>query len=69
MVSPNALKENALPTDYAGLLRGKRLLLAEGNDLNAEIAMAVLGEAGLLVERVVDGVECVSMLCRAASHY
>ena len=37
--------------------------------MNAEIAMEILGEAGLFVERAADGVECVSMLCREESHY
>ena len=41
---------------------GKRVLLAEDNNLNAEIAMAVLGEAGFLVERAADGKECVKLL-------
>ena len=41
---------------------GKRVLLAEDNNLNAEIAMAVLGEAGLLVERASDGRECVQLV-------
>lgn len=41
---------------------GKRVLLAEDNNLNAEIAMAVLGEAGLLVERASDGKECVQLV-------
>lgn len=43
-------------------LRGKRLLLAEDNDLNAEIAVALLEEEGLLIDRVCDGVACVERL-------
>ncbi|MGN1231431.1 MAG: ATP-binding protein [Anaerotignum sp.] len=69
VVSKGSLKENAHPEDFADLLRGKRLLLAEDNDLNAEIAIELLGKAGLFVERAADGVECVSMLCKAAPHY
>ncbi len=42
--------------------KGKRLLLAEDNDLNAEIAVTILEESGFLVERASDGVECVGML-------
>ncbi|MDO4501559.1 MAG: ATP-binding protein [Coriobacteriia bacterium] len=38
---------------------GTRVLLAEDNDLNAEIALTFLGDAGLLVERVADGIACV----------
>ena len=69
VVSPNAQKKNARPGDFADQFRGKRLLLAEDNDLNAEIAMEILGAAGLLVERAADGVECISMLCGAQAHY
>lgn len=38
-------------------------------NMNAEIAMEILGESGLHVERAADGVECVSMLCRAQAGY
>ncbi len=36
-------------------IKGKRILLAEDNDLNREIAGEILGEAGLLVEEAEDG--------------
>ena len=41
---------------------GKRILLAEDNELNAEIAIAILSEAGLVVERAEDGIICVNKL-------
>ena len=41
-------------------MRGRRILLAEDNDLNAEIAMTILEESGLKVERAADGELCVS---------
>lgn len=66
---PNRFKESACLEDFTDMLRGKRILLAEDNDLNAEIAIEILGEAGLFVERAADGVECISMLCRKESHY
>lgn len=44
------------------LLKGKRILLAEDNDLNAEIALFILRNMGLEVERVEDGAQCVSRL-------
>ena len=47
---------------HSGTMRGRRLLLAEDNDLNAEIAEAVLEENGLSVERAEDGQKCVEML-------
>ena len=40
---------------------GLRILLAEDNDLNAEIACELLSEAGLVVERACDGVEACRM--------
>lgn len=45
-------------------LRGKRILLAEDNDLNAEIATELLEDEGFEVERACDGAECVSLLKR-----
>ena len=40
-------------------LRGVKILLAEDNDLNAEIAMVQLEELGIQVTRAVDGEEAV----------
>lgn len=50
-------------------LHGKRILLAEDNDLNAEIAIALLEEEGLLVDRAVDGVQCIEKLERCPDGY
>ena len=50
-------------------LQGRRVLLAEDNNLNAEIAMTVLGEAGVLVERAADGEACVRMVEAAPIGY
>ena len=41
---------------------GRHILLAEDNELNAEIAIAILEEMGLHVDRVEDGIECVSRI-------
>lgn len=41
---------------------GKRILIAEDNELNAEIAMEILSEAGFEVEHAADGIICVDML-------
>lgn len=46
----------------AELIKGKHILLAEDNDLNAEIALFILRNMGLEVERVEDGAKCVSTL-------
>lgn len=51
------------------IFQGKRILLAEDNDLNAEIASEILKEAGFIVERAADGQICVDMLKNAASGY
>lgn len=48
---------------------GKRVLLAEDNDLNAEIAVSILEDLGAVVERAVDGVECVDMINAHDSGY
>ena len=61
------LQENRTPEPET--FAGKRILLAEDNDLNAEIAMELLSEAGLLVERAADGLDCVAMLERAEAQY
>ncbi len=53
----------------AGDFTGKRLLLAEDNDLNAEIATEILEEVGFTVERAGDGVICVDMLQKAEPGY
>ena len=48
-------------------LSGTKILLAEDNDLNAEIAVELLQEEGCTVDRAKDGVECVDMLGKAAN--
>ena len=45
--------------DPAVGLAGKRILLAEDNDLNAEIALTILQENGIPADRAADGVQCV----------
>jgi signal transduction histidine kinase/BarA-like signal transduction histidine kinase len=51
------------------LFAGKRILLAEDNDLNAEIAIEILQEAGFEVERAEDGQICVDMIKKAEAGY
>ena len=50
-------------------LHGKRILIAEDNDLNAEIAMTILGENGFETERVEDGLKCVEAFSENPSGY
>lgn len=44
------------------ILEGRNILLAEDNDLNAEIAEAILESAGLKIEHVEDGIQCVNRI-------
>lgn len=62
---PDRKTEETAPADFSG----KRILLAEDNDLNAEIAAELLGEMGLEVERAQDGDVCVGMMERAEAGY
>lgn len=49
--------------------QGKRVLLAEDNDLNAEIAETILKERGFEVERAADGALCVEAVRKKPEHY
>ena len=48
---------------------GKRILLAEDNDLNAEIAMELLKDAGFEIDCAEDGTVCVELLEQAEDGY
>lgn len=48
-------------------LHGLHVLLAEDNDLNAEIAIALLEEQGMIVTRAVDGKSALTQFCNTAS--
>ena len=50
------------PGTGSEILKGRNILLAEDNDLNAEIAEAILERAGLKTERVEDGIQCVNRI-------
>ena len=72
---PHRIAEKSNLITHAGveldpkLFRGKRILLAEDNELNAEIAVEILKEAGFVIERAADGQVCVDMLKMAPSGY
>ena len=51
------------------VFEGKRVLLAEDNDLNAEIAQEILTSVGFLVERAEDGSVCVDKVVSADAGY
>ena len=44
-------------------LHGLHVLLAEDNDLNAEIAIALLEEKGMIVTRTTDGKSALTQFC------
>ena len=48
--------------DEKSILEGKCVLLVEDNELNAEIAMAILEQSGLILDRVEDGLACINRL-------
>ena len=52
------------PETCTEILEGRNILIAEDNDLNAEIAAAILERAGLKTERVVNGIQCVNMITK-----
>ena len=49
----------------AELFAGKKILLAEDNELNQEIAKAILEEAGFVIDIVNDGTDAVDTIKRA----
>ncbi len=56
--------------DRLANFHGKRILLTEDNELNAEIALEILKELGFEVERAECGEVCIDMLQRAPKdHY
>lgn len=57
--------EAALP-DAAASIAGRRLLVAEDNELNREIAVYLLQEAGAMVDQAADGKEAVEMFAASA---
>ena len=48
---------------------GKRILMAEDNELNAEIAIDILSDLGFEVEHVTDGIECVNRVEKTSADY
>ena len=51
------------------LFHGKRILLVEDNELNAEIAIEMLKEMGFIVEHAYNGQECLDKLDSAPADY
>lgn len=55
--------------DTLARMEGKRILLAEDNDLNAEIAIELLAEQKIIADRAIDGADCLDKLEKAAPGY
>lgn len=65
----DAAQEQQESTKLLALLMGKRILLAEDNELNAEIAFTILEEEGLKVEWAEDGIKCLEMIKKVPEDY
>lgn len=66
--------DDTVPEDsYMGFgnlhLSGKRALLVEDNDINAEIAIEILGFTGMTVDHALDGVEAVDIMTKVPNGY
>ena len=57
-----AIMQKSILKSLSEILKGRNILLAEDNDLNAESAEAILRRAGFKTERVEDGIQCVSRI-------
>ncbi len=61
------VRESALPQEAS--FSGKRILLAEDNDLNREIATEILQEAGFLIECAENGQQACDMVGQSEPGY
>ena len=59
----NTLAESADSENFAG----KHILLAEDNELNAEIAIAILESMGFSIDHAEDGIACIDKLEKASA--
>jgi len=70
VVNPENLFVDKTPEEKSDeVIKGKRILLAEDNELNAEIGTAILEEIGLVVEHASDGVQCIEMMNNKSAGY
>jgi len=72
---PHKIAEKVNMIERAGieidpkLFAGKRILLAEDNELNSEIAVSILEEVGFKVDCAVDGVNCLEILNNSPDNF
>ena len=65
-VKDSSVKKEEKPYNRS---KEKRILLAEDNELNAEIAITILEENGFKVERAEDGCKCVELFSEKPAGY
>ena len=64
------VEESPAPVSYTDQdFTGKRVLLVEDNELNREIALEILQEAGFEVEEAFDGAEAVRMVTASPEYH
>lgn len=68
-IGKDYIRDDEFDTDVEYDFSGKRLLLVEDNDLNREIAIDILKEAGFEVEEARDGREAIDMIKRYGEEY
>ena len=75
-ISRNRIRERTLAAEkqkekekISDSILGKRVLLAEDNDLNAEIVLTVLEENGIHAKHVKDGALCLKAVQNAPEDY
>lgn len=61
-------EQDTTDTPSGQQLIGRRLLLAEDNELNQEIAVTILEEAGCIVDVAANGAEAVEKVSRSLDH-
>lgn len=65
---PEKVEPEDVEADGA-VFKGKRILLAEDNDLNAEIAEEILTSVGFMIERADDGAICYEKIVSSETGY
>ncbi|MBL7163489.1 MAG: PAS domain S-box protein [Anaerolineales bacterium] len=60
-IQPDAVDEESVPADY-GALHGARVLLAEDNEINQEVARGILGTVNMVVDVAGNGQEAIDAL-------
>jgi len=75
VIIPHRIGEEIRPSESVevkaknGSISGKRILLAEDNEINVEIAKDILNEFGVTVEVASDGMICIEMLSNHEAGY